>query len=401
MGIPHDLDAEHSIVGGCLPFPDSIPELIAALDHSDFYDVGMAKLWAVIGELHRAGTAVDHVTISDAYGRRGWDLDPGLLVDLMAQGLRPRPEHVEIVLRHSAARRLLHLAGGASSEIQSGADPHEIAEQLRTDLATLDVPSLTGSPQARTLDDIIASADDLAPFVIPGLFRRDWRVIVVGGEGMGKSTLLRQMAACPAQGIHPLHFDPIDPIRVLLIDLENPAAAIAETGARLVSQLQRTAGSQYDPQRLRVLMRPGGIDIRARHDRVELEREIVAHRPDLVVIGPVYKMFQRREREQHEEATDPVLRILDDLRTRHGFALLMEHHAPQGFGGTREIRPYGSQRWLAWPELGIGLKPTDNKTNLALTRWRGDRLRNEWPDEIRQDKVWPFVGIWNQETGAT
>jgi hypothetical protein len=401
MAIPHDLDAERSIVGGCLPFPDSIAELVVAIEPTDFYDPALSKLWTVIGELHREGSAVDRLTVGDAYGRHGWDHDPGSFVELMAGGLRPRHEHVEIVLRHSLARRLMILTGSIRDEVGNGANPTQMADRLQTDLATLDVPSLTGSPQARTLDDIIASADDLAPFVIPGLLRRDWRAIVVGGEGMGKSTLLRQMAACPAQGIHPLHFDAIDPIRVLLIDLENPAAAIAETGARLVSQLQRTAGSQYDPQRLRVLMRPGGIDIRARHDRLELEREIVAHRPDLVVIGPVYKMFQRREREQHEEATDPVLRILDDLRTRHGFALLMEHHAPQGFGGTREIRPYGSQRWLAWPELGIGLKPTDNKTNLALTRWRGDRLRNEWPDEIRQDKVWPFVGIWNQETGAT
>ncbi len=51
------------------------------------------------------------------------------------------------------------------------------------------------------------------------------------------------------------------PIRVLLVDLENPAAAIAETGPRLVSQLQRTVGDRYDAQQLRVFMRPGGIDI--------------------------------------------------------------------------------------------------------------------------------------------
>ena len=356
MAVPHDLDAERSIVGGCLAFPDSIAALIATLAPSDFYDKGLARLWAAIGELYRAGASVDHVTIADAYSRHGWDHDPGLLIDLMSQGLRPLAEHVEIVRRHSNGRRLMALATGARSEIESGADPREIAEHLRTELGMLDDPGLDGSQQARTLDDVIACADDVAPFVIPGLLRQDWRAIVVAAEGGGKSTLLRQIAACSAQGIHPLRFEPMPPIRVLLVDLENPAAAIAETGMRLVEQLQRTVGDRYDARQLRVFMRPGGIDIRGRHDRAELEREIAAHRPELVVVGPVYKMFQRRERESHEEATEPVLRILDDLRSRHGFALLMEHHAPQGFGGTREIRPYGSQRWMAWPELGIGLR---------------------------------------------
>ena len=134
-------------------------------------------------------------------------------------------------------------------------------------------------------------------------------------------------------------------------------------------------------------------------DRSELEREIIAHRPDLVVIGPVYKLSHRRDRESYEDATEPVLRILDDLRTRHGFALLMEHHAPQGSQGIRDIRPFGSQRWMAWPELGIGLRPNQDKSGLTLMRWRGDRLRNLWPDEIRRDSVWPWVGYWDNPPG--
>ena len=49
-----------------IPFPDSIPELVAAIEPADFYDQGMSKLWAIIGELHRGGSKIDHLTISDA-----------------------------------------------------------------------------------------------------------------------------------------------------------------------------------------------------------------------------------------------------------------------------------------------------------------------------------------------
>jgi hypothetical protein len=393
--IPHDLDAERSIVGGCLPFPDAIPDLVATLEPADFYDQTLAKLWTVIGDLYRSGSAVDHLTIRDAYCRHGWDIDAVNLAELMANSLRPRTEHVDIVLRHSHGRRLMMLARSVCDEAGNGANPYGLAEQLRTDIASLDTPTIASQAKARTLEDIILKADDLAPFVIPGLMRSDWRAIVVGAEGVGKSVLLRQIAVLSAQGVHPFDFKRFDPIRVLIVDLENPAAAIKETGSRMVDQLHRTVGDRYDPNRLRIHMRPGGIDIRGRHDRTELEREIIAHRPDLLAIGPVYKLSHRRDRESYEDATDPVLRILDDLRTRHGFALLMEHHPPQGYAGGRDIRPFGSQRWLAWPELGIGLRPNDAKTGQRLTRWRGDRLHNRWPDEIHQGQVWPFVGHWN------
>lgn len=216
------------------------------------------------------------------------------------------------------------------------------------------------------------------------------------------STLLRQVGACAAQGVHPLRFDAISPVRVLVVDLENPVAAIAETGERLVSQLRRMTGDVYDPDRLRIHMRPDGMDLRSRHDRAELDRELALQRPQLVCIGPAYKLLRRRESsrstESHEEATDPVLRILDDLRARYGFALMVEHHAPLAAGGARrELRPYGSQRWQAWPELGLGMRPDrDDRGTYEIERFRGDRLQADWPTSLQRGSVWPWVGVWRK-----
>ena len=274
------------------------------------------------------------------------------------------------------------------------------AERLRADLASVGSPATQGDDQSISLEEIIETGSIDTPWVTPGLLRRDWRAVIVASEGSGKSTLLRQIATCAAQGVHPLKFHRCEPIRVLVIDAENPRGAVAETGGRILEQVRRTVGADYDSARLRFLMRPGGLDLRARHDRSQVERELVNHRPDLVVAGPAYKLASRHDRESFEDLADATHRILDDLRTRHSFALVVEHHAPHGTAGVRDMRPYGGSQWLRWPELGIGLKPNDDRSGLLLDRWRGDRLRNEWPDEIRRDRVWPWIGHWYRSDGA-
>jgi hypothetical protein len=54
-----------------------------------------------------------------------------------------------------------------------------------------------------------------------------------------------------------------------------------------------------------------------------LEREVEAHRPELVVLGPLYKTTIRTRGEDFEQMAEGVQHVLDDLRTRYGFALLM------------------------------------------------------------------------------
>jgi replicative DNA helicase len=233
----------------------------------------------------------------------------------------------------------------------------------------------------------------VAPWVIPDLLRIDWRAVIVAGEGMGKSTLLRQLAICTAQGVHPLKFTAVPPVRTLVVDAENSVAAIAETGAKLDRQARVAAGERYDPERCRIWSRPGGLDLRDARHRADFVREIRAQAPQLVVAGPVYKLGRRRQGESYEDAAEGVQQVLDDLRMRFHFALVLEHHAPKGEGGSREMAPFGSQRWLAWPELGLGLK-SEKGGSLLVQRFRGDRMASSWPDRIDRGDVWPFVGVW-------
>jgi replicative DNA helicase len=119
--------------------------------------------------------------------------------------------------------------------------------------------------------------------------------------------------------------------------------------------------------------------------------------PDLVCLGPLYKAYQRKGTETDEQAVAELQATFDDLRTRYGFTLLLEHHAPQmDSGGHRHMRPYGTSLWLRWPDLGLGMErdDPDNPDNRAVTlrRWRGDRMTNSWPKRLEQGIQFPWVG---------
>ena len=386
----HDLAAERAIVGASLRWPHRLEGVADDLASEDFYGLEMRHIWEAVQELLSAGITVDPVTVLD---RVGPSIESAYLVGLIGEALPPQREHVEIILRHSAARQVRQIGSEAEFALSQGDDPYEVAASSATELDRVGSMSAYGLPESLTFPELIEKAEDCSPWLIPGLLRNDGRCVIVASEGLGKSTLLRQIAICAAQGINPLRFDAIDPIRVLIVDAENSPAAIAETGKRLDSQARRTAGNAYDPSRCKVWTRQGGLDIRSPRDRADLVREIRDQRPQLVVAGPVYKLGPSHDGERHEEGAEGILAVLDELRTRFEFALILEHHAPKPQGGAREMLPYGSQRWMAWPELGITLK-ANKSGGVDLGRFRGDRLRSWWPDRLERSGVWPWTGVW-------
>lgn len=406
--VPSDIEAEEGLLGAMLLSGDAAAKAIDLAQSADFYRPAHGHLFAAMDSLHRRGEAIDAVTVMDELTRFGLadTIEPSIFVSLQANtpSIANAMQYAEIVVRHASARRVLAITQEATQRLYAYADPYDLVDELQGELKSVDLPASIEHQRARTLDEIVIDAqhESSSPWVVPGVVRSDWRVVVVGEEGSGKSVMLKQVAACTAQGVHPFRLREIAPARVLLVDLENPVAAIAETGETLVTLLRRKRGEHYRPDNLRIYERPAGVDLRGRHDRMELEREIQIQKPALVCIGPAYKMLNRRDGESHEEATEPVLRILDDMRTRHGFALIIEHHAPQGATGARRtLRPYGSQRWLAWPEMGITMRCEENEPwRYTLGRFRGDRLKADWPTELeRSDRrppstaaPWPWIG---------
>ena len=394
-GTPHDLDAEKGILAAVMMYPERILECATDLSGKDFYNPVYGRAWDNFREMwDREGLrTIDGVVLSDSIDNA---LSPADFIMMQAESVIGNRAHVEIVLKHAASRSIMDRMKEGLQGLATGGDPYEEMNQLDKFLAG--VGSLSGTKQeAVTLWELTEQAEALAPVVIPTMMHQDYRTIIVAEEGTGKSLILRTIAQSAAQGIHAFNHQIFEPIRALVVDLENPAQAILQTSVLLEQQLLRKSGENYDPDRLRFFRRPGGMNIRNLQDKADLQREIAYHRPDLVCIGPIYKMYRRGPGESYEDSADDAMAVLDELRTKYDFALVMEHHAAKGKSGEkRDLTPMGSQRWMAWPEIGISLyKDQQDPTTLRVRRYRGDRLQGvSWPDKIVRNRHWLVDGIW-------
>lgn len=406
--VPHSIAAEESLLGAMLLSRAACETAAAGVSAGDFYKPSHGMIFEAMVRLYEHGQPIDPVTVAEEL--RQHDLldaidGPERLMALLAAtpATSSAPRYVKIISDHSVLRKVIM----AADEIAAAAydlpdDVTSVVELAHVRLAEALAGIGTSEPEDLwVLDDFLdRPMEDRPQWVIPGMLRKGWRCMVVAGEGSGKTVLFRQSGIAAAQGIHPLHFQPIPHIRVLIVDLENPEDSIHDVCQPIRVQAQTVVGDAYDGERAYLWHRPAGIDLRSRRDRMEFEAVIAACRPDLVCLGPIYKAYSVSGNENDEQAAKEVMQCFDDLRTRYNFALLLEHHAPKGSGGkNRDLLPYGSSLWLRWPELGIKLSPLDSEGHtMKVGRWRGDRLENAWPVEIHRGKPWPWVGVWPDGT---
>lgn len=391
--LPHDLATERAVLGRMMVRSDVVPDVAQTLTAGDFHFPPHGRIYAALVQGWQEGQPLD---------AQGVDVtlrDPDIPFSMLADMLVNAPAHHERLVRELIGLRIRRDIIIAAAEATEAArdltrEPLEALDHANQAMTSVDAPSETVR-DLWYMDTFIDQPATSDPWVIPGLFRAGWRAVVVATEGVGKSYLSRQIAMAASAGVHPLCFEPMPPITTLVVDLENPAGQIAKVGRQIRDAVRREG--TWAPERSFVWHRPGGIDIRRRGDRAQLENVIARCRPQFVTIGPLYKAYSQRATEGHELPAGEVQHALDDLRTRYGFALLLEHHAPKAQGNIRDILPYGSSLWLRWPELGLKLIDTngDGKV-LKVGRWRADRMDNAWPDSISRGTTWPWTGTWDR-----
>lgn len=240
------------------------------------------------------------------------------------------------------------------------------------------------------LESFLAGVDTY-DWLVPGLLERGDRCVVTGQEGFGKSEFTSQIGLCVAGGVHPFAAELLAPAerRVLVIDCENGAAKHRRRLRRITGAVDAVrAIHQADPipwsKRLWVELRPAGLDLLRAGDETWLENVIASVGPDLLLLGPLYKLHTTNINDG--EAARKMIDVLDRLRERHGFALLTEAHPGHGKDGMgdRLMRPEGSSLFMRWPEFGFGLRRNkDNPLAADLISWRGDREEGRsWPSGL-------------------
>jgi hypothetical protein len=242
-------------------------------------------------------------------------------------------------------------------------------------------------------DDFLKeSEEDNYDWLIPGLLERNERVIVVAAEGVGKTMLARQVAICSSCGINPFTYQQMRPIKTLTVDLENPERIIRRTSRSIMAQAMHRSSIQKPL--IHLYTKPSGLDLLKAGDRALLEAQIEISKPELLVMGPLYKSFVDPGNRTSEAVAVEVAKYLDYLRAVYNVALWLEHHAPLGTSMTsRDLRPFGSAVWSRWPEFGISITPDLTASTpfvYELRHFRGARDERNWPVKITRGKIFPF-----------
>jgi hypothetical protein len=190
---------------------------------------------------------------------------------------------------------------------------------------------------------------------------------------------MRQMAVQAGAGIHPFEGRPIEPKRVLYIDLENSRRHVRREFRAMVTTA-RQLGYPLKPGQVFVLVKPNGIDLMLPETIEWLDQIVEETEPHIIFTGPIYKMASGDP--TSEEQARAVAFALDDLREKHNVAVVIEAHTPY----SGEIRPYGASLWSRWPEFGLYL----GKDGL-LKPWRGFRDEGRaWPKALLRGGTWKW-----------
>lgn len=403
---------EQALLGLVIQFPEKCGPAFLSMDPEDWYKPAHAELASVIGKMLRTGQSVDTITVAGQVMAQGltrhWDA--AKIFGLTQITWRPESTS-QITSRLRELSGMRKLVSGCQETIQrvGMADSDSPSDDIRVATARLreacDSAEATATdktlPIPRGMGDFLKAESAARQWIVPGLLERMDRTVITGGEGTGKSWLCSQIAASLAHGIHPfggnVMGDGNQQARVLVIDCENSDDQSRRRYRTIIDRVAEIRDVQdFDRIDLNEQMcidtKPAGIDLLNGKDVAWLEHCISATAPDLLVLGPLYKLHHRDPSE--ESSARELVWVLDGLRERHGFALLTEAHAgnAKDMQGKRFMRPIGSSLWLRWPEFGFGLRRAEDDPargraeKVDVVPWRGSREERAWPEQLHVKK---------------
>jgi replicative DNA helicase len=404
VSVPHNLEAEESLLGSMLLSPEAIRVALDLLDAADFYKPIHQLVFGAIAALHAREKPVDPVIVAAELAPRV-NLGDLLAIQAGTPASVNAPRYAEIVARDAARRRALGFAADLR-ETASAGDPDELIELLRAAESRLMPPSAHVQPGVDVGDLVAQGEIDPPEWAIRDVLSVGEAVIITGGEGHGKTTLLRQLAMQVAFGRHPWQRTNETPRRVLYIDLQDPVRHVRSQFARFLDGPAR--GYERGSGWLSIVARPNGMDLCSPQDARWLDALVATHNPALVCLGPIYRAYRGQDgaNKASEETADVVTDVFARLMVRRSCALILEAHTVHD-GEKADYRPRGSRLWEGWPAFGFGLMPPKSRSGpeeeegkrsarYRLVRWRGQRDRDRpWPEHLLalgfSRGGWPWV----------
>ncbi|HEX5347904.1 MAG TPA: AAA family ATPase [Pseudonocardiaceae bacterium] len=398
------ITSERAVLAAAMWNDDAYRAADGLISDDEWYRPIHRDLWRIMRALAGAGVPIDPATVNTRAGVLGRDHSEAVL----HLGTGPYSHDAESVRYHCALiteaytkRELRNTLVSAISRHDQPVTPEPVvhAEEIITKLRVLQRVQAGEMSEVDVLD--LVRRKTTTDYVIPGLLARKNRIILTAPEGYGKSTLLRQIACCAAGGLHPFRPEGIPPVRVLVIDAENPAEINEDEYSKLIDTLE-VMGHCPRPGML-TIEELGPTNLLDPRQAAVRYTQIERLRPDLILIGPIYQLHE--ENPNDEGPARKLSGVLDRMRAISGAALVTEAHTPHSDGAHGQLlRPFGASLWKRWPEFGYCLHPVpadgrespeerhirQEMRESLFTPWRGPRAKRQWPRRLSAGSRLPW-----------
>lgn len=372
----------------------SAERVFSIVDVEDFQEGKQQKLAEIIVKL-LAENKVDQMAVATESSKVNAEFGAWFYT-YVKEELYGTATYCANAVRDAANRRRLEksLNKALNMSVDMKRDVDEIMSTLITDLGTTQA-HMTSGLSVVGFDDVFNAEDDLRPWIMPNMLRTNERMIITGPEGGGKSVLVAQMCLGAAMGINTLSaaFDKHEPLRVLMLDVENDRLQVRNNMRKVYPVLKEMNDVQPNIEWVDIQH----IDLADPVEQQKVIKLAKERQPQLMYMGSLYRLAP--EGEKVDAAFTNISRTVDRIRAETGASVLLEAHAGHGLGNDRNgMRPYGSSMWMRWPEFGFGMVRHNQSGNIQLKNWRGHRSDDRnWPAGLRRGSVLPWQPIMSDE----
>jgi len=252
-------------------------------------------------------------------------------------------------------------------------------------LLCLPAPRIPASPYPplRSISQLRCINEDDPSYLLRNrLLRRGEIAALVGNAGLGKSTTATQMSMMWSVGFSVLGLQPLNPMRIVMVQGENDEAEMSMLTRGIRNSLN------WDSDRLDMLEANFLMaEVHSGENLMEmLEYYCRQHSPDLVILDPLFVYFSG----EVSSSTDfgRFLRGLAALFKRLNVAALLVHHTGKRKGRKSEVDPVyggiGSSEFANVARVIFTLDHVEQRPDLARLMIGKRSGRSPWTDHLGQ-----------------